>query len=258
MLHTNRVARKPLLAMGLAVLGLTVSGLANSALMYDQDVTPDVFYGTGNSNGGWTVDLQNNIELGLRTHRRTPAPSSETGSNGDGTYSWESGLIDGKSSWNYDFSININQDGTGSTLFDDVVVLLLIDTDPSAGVTYIALDALAFWTDNTYGTNLSGPNSTDNASASAAVNADRGVSSGYYIAQNSQNFAWTGLDATIAGTWDFRLVVSNLNGEFLADTSMQVLVDGGAAQVPVPGTMALFGLGLLGLGYGRRGAQALK
>ena len=253
-MNANRVTRKPLLAMGLAVLGLSVSGLANSALMYDQDVTPDVFYGTGNSNGGWTVDLQNNIELGLRTHRRMPVPSAETGSNGDGTYSWESGLIDGKSSWNYDFSINIDQGDTGSTLFDQVIVTLFIDADPSAGTSFFAVDPLAFWGDNTYGTNISGPNSTNNASASAAVNADRGVSSGYYIAQNSQNFAWTGLDATIAGTWDFKLEVSDLNGQLLAGTSMQVLVDGGA-QVPVPGTLALFAVGLLGLGCRRRGTQ---
>jgi hypothetical protein len=61
-------------------------------LDYDQDVTPDVIFGSGNANGFFTTGQKNDVEVGLRAKRRFP-PENPTGahSNADGTYSFLAG-----------------------------------------------------------------------------------------------------------------------------------------------------------------------
>ncbi len=63
-----------------------------------QDVTPDVFFGSGNDNGFFTVDLQDGvdyrIELGLRGKLRfnpSNQPQNIFNSNGDGSYDFVAG-----------------------------------------------------------------------------------------------------------------------------------------------------------------------
>jgi len=95
-----------------------ISSTASAALLYDQNVTPDVIFGSGNSNGSFTVDQNNNIELGLRGKLRydaTGLPQNIFNSNGDGTYSFNAGVAPTKSSpvgvWSFEWSINSDLSG---------------------------------------------------------------------------------------------------------------------------------------------------
>ena len=76
-------------AVGGFVLTWTAAEQAAAALLFDQNVTPNVIMGTGIGNGSWTVDRSNDIELGLRgktRHNAAGVPDGTYNSNGDGTY----------------------------------------------------------------------------------------------------------------------------------------------------------------------------
>jgi len=84
-------------------------------LAFDQDVTPDAIFGSGNANGAFTTDRRNDVELGLRGKLRFNAmgqAENTFNSNGDGTYSFQPGLISGGSAlraeWGFEWSVNTN------------------------------------------------------------------------------------------------------------------------------------------------------
>lgn len=252
-------------AAAVAALG---AGPAFAVPMYDQDITPDVIFGSGNANGAWTVERTDNVEVGLRAKVRG---ANVFNSNGDGSYNHESGFSSGSAAkWNFEFSVNLNADGTSNPdrLFDDVTVMMAIDTDPSAGISWVPFPPLMVWIDNAYGTNAT----ANGAGADDLLtNFDFGVSDGNYVVQNSQNVGWMGLgiDVTIPATYEIGLAVlsgSLLPGiqvestpipeTLLAMTTITVLVDGGGASVPEPATLGLLGFGLLGFGYARRRRKA--
>jgi hypothetical protein len=64
----------PASSLLLAAAALGVAGPAQAqSLLFDQDVTPDVIFGSGNANGAFTIDQSNGIELGLRGKLRFDA-----------------------------------------------------------------------------------------------------------------------------------------------------------------------------------------
>ncbi|MFP4106811.1 MAG: PEP-CTERM sorting domain-containing protein, partial [Phycisphaerae bacterium] len=117
------------------LLAMTTAAMAETT--FDQDVSPNVIFGSGNANGGFTVDRDNGIELALRgklRHDATGEPQNRWNSNGDGTYTFRAGVAPGQSfptaEWSFEWSVNTNYDDSTSYDLSDLSYLLLIDTDP--------------------------------------------------------------------------------------------------------------------------------
>ena len=234
---------------------LVATTTAWGSLSYDQNVNtpgPGVYYGTGNGNGAWTVDRENNIELGLRGKVYGQGVYN---SGGDGTYSFATGVSPlnlNRDTWNFDFSINVDANGTSGLHLSDFTFTLAVDSNPSLGQSFTDYNPLAIYNDDELA--LSGQ-----AAPSVKVyNGNNSTLANYDVAQNSEN-AKFGLplsyDPNIAGTYDFVLsAFDKTTGTLEAQTSMRILVGGGAVP-EVETTCALLALGCAALGGLRRFAR---
>jgi len=243
-------------------VGFVGSAEASSTLEYDEDVTPDVIFGTGNDNGSFTVNRDNGLELGLRGKLRFNSdndPENTFNSNGDGTYSFAAGTPPSGFSfaptsttpiWNFEWSINSDYQPTGKTL-SSYDYQLDIDFDAGIGQNFQSFDPI----NTLYADHAIGNNATGNGGGSVAPFSDTATYSNLIannnVAQNSwsmeffNNGPFDIFDPTVDGTYDFRLTAFEKGTQTkLAQTEMQIIVGQGATDVPEPAS--LLGLATIG------------
>src|SRR6185437_2361954 len=214
------------LAVGTALAAFGSGAMAG--VSYDSSLaSPGWYNGTGNPQGGFTVDNDNGVEVGLRAKLRQSNSVIDSPSN---VYVVPGGPQSGSpthAAWNYEFSINLS--GAGFTLNDIAThtTLTITDLTNSASAT---VNPLTYWGDNSgYGTG---------GKDQPAVPSDFGV-------QNSENPAFG--DFPLHGTYNdfapdtyrFTLNVVDNAGVQLASDSIDVIV------APLPSSL-LGALALLG------------
>lgn len=259
---------KALAKLGLLVTAALISNSAQ-AEMFDADVTPDVIFGDGNDNGSFTVEQAGGVELGLRAKLRfddNNLPQNTFNSNGDGTYIFQSGTPSpgfgwqpnstSTATWNFEWSVNSDYDGTSGFMLDDLTYEIEIDFDPTSGTDFQTFDPINV----TLADHAIGDNSTGNGDGTVAGDATAYalLISNNNVAQNSWNMEFFDspsfpFDGRVNGEYDFYLRAFN-GGNLLAETSITVNV------VPEPSTYAgLLGIAsvsLLAYGWRRKQQQA--
>jgi hypothetical protein len=132
-------------------------------LEYNQDVTPEVIFGDGNTQGFFTTGRKNGVEVALRAKIRFPKTSPTLSvSPGDGTYILPVGHAcdiegpGGKSfswvdwplclatpKWNYEWSVNTDYDYSTGLKVDAFVYELGLDSDPSSKTKFTVFDNIS-------------------------------------------------------------------------------------------------------------------
>jgi hypothetical protein len=243
-LHIRFVIKKGDLVMNkiwtpvLGILACSAMGFSASALAqveYDQDVTPAVIFGAGNSNGGFTTDRESGVEVGLRA--KVPYVGI-LHSNGDGIYSYSLAETLYNASkpraWNFEFSVNTDYDGSTGLVIDDLTYELGLDADPTLGTDFLTFDPISIgWYDHSIGTNSTanggGTEATDQSSYDV-------LTANNNVLQQSWRYAWfpmSPLDAynpDIPGTYAVYFLARDSEGTVVARTDIQVLI-GGAPPV---------------------------
>ncbi len=277
----KQAMRNTLTAVALGVAAAVASPA--QAVLFDQNVTPDVIFGSGNANGGFTVDQNNGIELGLRGKLRFNAsnlPENTFNSNGDGTYTFAAGLpptgfgfAPGSTStaiWNFEWSINSDYTGTSGTPLEGFKYELGIDFDPTGGTSNTLLfDPINLGAGGCADHGI-GNNSTGNGAgftAGSGASCDDGIYEGLITSQNVAQNSWNmeffdgpgfAFDGSVPGVYDISLIAyeddAGATGgrNILASTSIQIISRGPTVDTPEPTSLAMLGLGLVGLAGARR------
>ncbi|MCO8124489.1 hypothetical protein NHH03_22305 [Stieleria sp. TO1_6] len=237
--------KKLVLAIVFLAFGATATSLCAG------EVTNAVIFGDGVSNGSWTLDRSNGIELGLRGKVRfdaTGQPQNTFNYDGIDTYTFQSGqpevggfgFAPGSSStakWSFEWSINSSFDGSGGNL-NAYDYLLDIDFDPSAGTNFQSFDPINV----SLADHAIGNNSTANGDGDIADDDDdyKDLIADNNLAQNSWNMEFFDdgsfpFNANQNGTYTFQLTAYEKGtSNVLASTSMIV------NTVPEPTTILSF------------------
>ena len=240
-----------LLTSVLSLLLLSALTLPAAALEYDQNVTPDVIFGSGNANGFFTTDRAGGVELGLRAKLRFDSndnPQNVFNSDGAGTYSFAPGhptngfswVADPSTTptWNFEFTVNTNYDGTSGLTLDDLTYELGLDFDPTLGDNFLIFDPITPNVSVPYYDHSLGDNATTSATDVVAGDGPTytaGLAT-LNVAQNSWNYEffndgspWDQFDPDINGSYKIYLRAIDASGNEVARTEIDVDVFGPVA-----------------------------
>ena len=236
------------LLTSIAFIGTALFTMNATAASYlDADVTSNVIMGSGITNGGWTINQKNGIELGLRAKTRFPASNDfPNDPPNQRTYKFLTGNGAGNTDvdrplWNFEFSVNSNYNGNGGNL-SDYTYRLSIDTDPTSATDFYAFDVI----NGAAYDHALGDNSTAQGAGTSYLAGDYFAAlDDNNLAQNSWSMHWfAAIDPNVEGIYTFMLEAFDGNS-LLASENMRVHV----SAVPVPAALPLFGAALLGMGF---------
>ena len=175
-------------AVSAVTLILSTAG-SRADLFFDQNVTNNVIFGSGNANGSFTVDRNQDLglELGLRAKSRFPA-SGTYNSNGDGVYVFGApgtGQPNNRSVFNFEFSVNTNYNQSSQKTIGDYDYELFIDYDPSESIgNLVTFDPFNLpYADHSFGDNGTG-------NGGGQVAADPSEYAGFLSTKNLAQQSW--------------------------------------------------------------------
>jgi hypothetical protein len=143
-------------------------------------------------------------------------------------YAYDVGTVppaNNRAKWNWEFSIN-----SGAANLDVAYdYFVAVDTDPSRCINYTVVNALTFWSDNSYGNNATG----NGLGVEGTAGAPDGLASSYNIVQQSQNLVFAGGNPNIDGTYNYELFAvlkdAGPNAARVASVGITVVVGAGGA-----------------------------
>jgi len=252
-----------------AAAALALAGLASAAIEFDQDLTPDVIFGSGNANGQFTVERLSGVEIGLRGKLRfddNNQPQNIFNSNGDGSYTFQAGNpptgfgFDPNNPttpvWNFEWSVNTDYDGSSGLNLDDFTYQMGLDGDPSGGTNFLLFDPITPGVDAAFFDHAVGDNTTANGGGTVAGSEADYISllANNNVAQNSWNYEFfndsgplASFNPNVFGEYEIFLAALDANGNEVSRSSITIKV------VPTPGALSLFGLAGLAAVRRRRG-----
>ncbi len=237
------------------------SPVTAAPLLYDKNITPDIIFGSGNSNGFFTVDRNNGVELGLRAK----IPFTGTiHSNGDGSYSYS--LSEANPRWNFDWTVNTDYDESSNRVISDLTYQIGIDFDPGIGTDFFTFDPVTLTGplpfDHSIGNNLT-PNG-GGTEATDAVSYQNLIDNNNVLQQSWRHAFFTtasgkSYDPTLDGTYDIYLRAFDSRG-LIASTQIRTIIGtGNSTSIPEPAPLILVVLGLLGIiGLQKRHRQSIQ
>lgn len=214
---------------------------AHATVTFDEDVTPNVIFGSGNTNGNFTVDRSGAIELGLRA--KIPFAST-INSNGDGTYSYTLAETDDDNSaatpnrWNFDWTVNIDSNNSSALNLNDYTFELGLDADPSLNTNFLVFDPVTPSASAPFFDHSIGDNSTGNGAGTEAADAPTYMAllNANNVLQQSWRYSFFPLgalssyDPDVPGTYAVYLLAKDSGGAVMSRVDIQVLI-GGAPPV---------------------------
>ncbi len=233
--YVNQFQSSAYLSNAVVTFGTPVTG-------WDQNVTSNAIYGSGNANGSFTTVRVNGLELGMRGKLRYPA-ANVFNSNGDGTYTFNTGSGTGlypNSEWSFEFSVNTDYDNSTGLKVGSHTYKIGMDNDPGPGANYLVFDPISAGSVIPYSTPVTVPfwdhSMGDNSTAGGAgVEAGDAVTyatnlATYNLAQNSwrptfyQNAAPYLWNPNVPGRYEYYLAAYDGATE-LARTHITIIVN---------------------------------
>ena len=219
------------------------------------NVTPDVIFGSGNANGGFTIVQDGSLELGLRAklrYNQAGQPENtfpRVGNSNRYRFREDDGVAPAnRAIWSFEWSVNTNQDGNGVDL--DAYTYSISLTGP--GGYSFAYNPFASFRDVALGDNDTGNGGGVERSFLDSLFGN--IPGGFNVAQESENIgfgSFNNSDPQALGTYTIKLTAFDGQGSFSNEIEINV------APIPLPaaGWLMLAGLGGLGL-LARRRRQA--